>query len=89
MFQPRAHEAGGKYGQGTIVRKYKKGALFTIRVEVTANHLGHFEFRLCKHNAPTEVATQHCLDQHVLRRAKTTADNNDTTRSDIWPLLQS
>lgn len=68
--QPRAHEAGGTYGQGVIVRRYKKGASITIRVEITANHRGHFEFRLCKHNAPKIVATQHCLDQNVLQRAK-------------------
>ncbi|XP_065205427.1 uncharacterized protein LOC135835193 [Planococcus citri] len=68
--QPRPHEAGGKYGQGVIVRKYKTGAVFTIRVELTANHKGFFEFRLCPNNAPKRVVTQQCLDKYVLRRSK-------------------
>lgn len=68
--QPRPHEAGGKYGQGIIVRKYKTGSSFTIRVELTANHRGFFEFRLCPNNAVKRVATQQCLDRYVLKRAK-------------------
>lgn len=68
--QPRPHEAGGKYGQGVIVRKYKTGSVFTIRVELTANHKGFFEFRLCPNNAPKKVASQQCLDKYLLKRSK-------------------
>jgi len=68
--QPRPHEAGGKYAQGIIVRRYKKDSAITIRVELTANHRGYFEFRLCPNNAPRHAGTQACLDKHVLRRAK-------------------
>lgn len=82
--QPRPHEAGGTYGQGIIVRRYKKGSPFTIRVEITANHRGHFEFRLCKQNNPQTVVTEACLDQNVLRRARSGGDkfaeNNHPTK---------
>lgn len=67
---PRAHEAGGKYGLGVIVRKYKPGASIPIRVELTANHHGYFEFRLCPHNNPRRVATQECLDKYLLEQAR-------------------
>ncbi|KAL0280044.1 UNVERIFIED_CONTAM: hypothetical protein PYX00_001458 [Menopon gallinae] len=70
MPKPRPHEAGGKYGNGIIVRKYKKGSKITIRVELTANHKGYFEFRLCPNNAPHRVATQECLDLYLLKIAK-------------------
>lgn len=67
--QPRLHEAGGKYGTGTLVRKYLTGTAITIRIELTANHRGYFEFRLCPVNDPRQDATQECLDRHVLQRA--------------------
>ncbi|XP_075218054.1 uncharacterized protein LOC142322855 [Lycorma delicatula] len=75
--QPRPHEAGGKYGQGLITRKYKVSSQFTIRVELTANHRGYFEFRLCPNNNPKQVATQQCLDKYVLRRVKPPARSVD------------
>lgn len=60
--QPRPNEHGGKYGQGVIVRKYNPGSDMTIRVELTASHMGYFEFRLC----PNLAAKQDCLDKHLL-----------------------
>lgn len=50
---------------------------FTIRVELTANHRGYFEFRLCPNNAPKRVVTQQCLDKYVLRKARTTSRSPD------------
>lgn len=38
--EPRANEYGGKYGLGVIVRKYSPGSTMTIRVELTASHMG-------------------------------------------------
>jgi hypothetical protein len=52
------------------VRRYKKDSAITIRVELTANHRGYFEFRLCPNNDPKHVGTQACLDKYVLRRTK-------------------
>lgn len=40
MPEPRPNEYGGKYGQGVIVRKYNPGSEMTIRVELTASHMG-------------------------------------------------
>ncbi len=69
LFQPRAHEHGGRYGQATIVRTYKMNADIEIGVELTANHQGYFEFRLCEHNLAKTPETDECFDRHVLRRA--------------------
>ncbi|XP_058823910.1 uncharacterized protein LOC131684787 [Topomyia yanbarensis] len=44
---PRLHELGGHFGQGTIVRNYTMGAVIEVKVMITANHQGHFEFNLC------------------------------------------
>ena len=60
---PRPHEYGGKYGQGVTVRKYNPGAPVTVRVELTASHMGYFEFRLCD----DINARQTCLDKNILK----------------------
>ncbi|XP_058116352.1 uncharacterized protein LOC131288034 [Anopheles ziemanni] len=60
---PRPHEFGGKWGQGVIVRNYKPGATITLRVELTASHMGYFEFRICDN----VQAKQDCLDKHLMR----------------------
>ncbi|XP_055907060.1 uncharacterized protein LOC129942229 [Eupeodes corollae] len=44
---PRAHELGGTYGQGTIVKKYNAGQEINVSVKVTQNHKGKFIFELC------------------------------------------
>ena len=66
--QPRDNEGGGKFGRGTITRIYKKNQSIKVRIELTANHMGHFEFRLCAQNNPLVPATQACLDRHVLQQ---------------------
>ncbi|KAL5274619.1 hypothetical protein ACFFRR_000984 [Megaselia abdita] len=65
MSLPRPHEYGGKYGQGVIVRKYNPGSELTIKVELTASHMGFFEFRVC----PDVKAKQDCLDKNILEIA--------------------
>ncbi|KAK7068510.1 hypothetical protein SK128_018800 [Halocaridina rubra] len=65
--QPRENEEGGKYGLGVIVKKYKHSSIATFGVELTANHRGYFEFRICPHNRPTVPVTNECLDQNVLK----------------------
>ena len=64
--QPREHEAGGKFANGIITRSYDIGQVVTIGVQITANHLGWMEFRLCPHDDPTTPVTQDCLDNHLL-----------------------
>ncbi|KAK7107063.1 uncharacterized protein [Littorina saxatilis] len=65
--QPRANEAGGKYGEGVIVRSYQRADVIDVSVEITANHLGYFIFKLCPNNDVSTPATQECLDQNVLK----------------------
>ncbi|KAF8764488.1 hypothetical protein HNY73_022554 [Argiope bruennichi] len=67
--KPRPNEAGGIYGKGIIVGNYKPGQEVKSIVELTANHKGFFEFKLCPHNDPKTVATQDCLDQYLLELA--------------------
>ncbi|XP_042867363.1 uncharacterized protein LOC122250106 isoform X2 [Penaeus japonicus] len=63
---PRPHEAGGKYATGTIVRTYTEGQTIAVRVDITSNHRGHFEFRICPNDNPSVEASQTCLNQHPL-----------------------
>ncbi|OWF51842.1 hypothetical protein KP79_PYT05652 [Mizuhopecten yessoensis] len=60
------NEAGGKYANGIIARTFKSGQVMTIRIELTANHKGYFEFKLCANDDPRKKVTQDCLDQYVL-----------------------
>ncbi|XP_050409014.1 uncharacterized protein LOC126823976 [Patella vulgata] len=62
----KPHEAGGIYATGQIVRTYKTGALITATVQVTANHIGYFEFRICVNNDVTKPATHECFNKHLL-----------------------
>ncbi|KAJ8676581.1 hypothetical protein QAD02_012368 [Eretmocerus hayati] len=63
---PRAHETGGKYGTGVIVRRYRTGATIPIKVELTANHRGYFEFRTCGMKYRNQEVNQECLDENLL-----------------------
>ncbi|OWF44011.1 Zonadhesin [Mizuhopecten yessoensis] len=65
----RKNEAGGRYATGMITRKYSEGQIIDLDVEVTANHMGWFEFRVCPNNNVKKAATQECLDQHKLQLA--------------------
>lgn len=38
--EPRPNEYGGKYGLGVIVKKYDPATVITVRIELTASHLG-------------------------------------------------
>ena len=64
---PRDGEAGGKFGRGVIVRSYTAGQTIRVSTQITANHKGYYEFRLCPQNNPTVVATQGCLNQYLLK----------------------
>lgn len=60
--EPRPHEYGGHWGQGVVVRRYRGGGEIALRVELTASHMGYFEFRVC----PEPAAKQSCLDRYLL-----------------------
>ncbi|XP_060063172.1 uncharacterized protein LOC132543673 [Ylistrum balloti] len=67
---PRENEAGGKYAKGIISRRYRKGSQMDITIQITANHLGYFEFRLCDNNDVTKPITNECL-KHLLVNSET------------------
>ncbi|XP_012282768.1 uncharacterized protein LOC105700977 [Orussus abietinus] len=70
---PRPHESGGKFGNGVIVRRYRTGATIPVKVELTANHHGFFEFRVCPMTAQGLEVTQECLDEYLLQGENGTA----------------
>lgn len=72
---PRDNEAPhGEFANGVIVKKYEVGQLMEIKVHLTANHKGWFEYRLCQNDDPQRTVQQSCFDQHLL------ADKNGETR---------
>jgi len=73
--QPRPHEAGGKYGNGIIARRYVAGQVIKIFVDLTTNHKGYFEMSLCPNNDQKKPITQECLQKHKL-----TVDGTNSTR---------
>ncbi|KAH3894119.1 uncharacterized protein LOC127862143 isoform X2 [Dreissena polymorpha] len=64
----RDNEAGGKFATATIAATYTQGQIFTVQLEITVNHGGWFEFRLCPNNDFTKRATQECLDKYLLEQ---------------------
>ena len=53
--KPRPHELGGTRGSGLITATYGEGAVVDIKVDITANHKGSFQFRLCNaDNSPCD-----------------------------------
>lgn len=65
--RPRPNEAGGTWGTGVISKVYRQGQIITATVQLTANHMGWFEFRLCPNNNPKQYVKQSCLNKHVLK----------------------
>lgn len=51
-------------------------------MELTTNHLGYFEFRLCVNNDVDQIITQECLDQHLLEKADGSG-NKHTIHDDV------
>ncbi|GFQ64707.1 chitin-binding type-4 domain-containing protein [Trichonephila clavata] len=69
MPYPRDNEANGKYGQGIITREYASGQVIEAVVDVTTNHRGYFEFKICPNNNIKREASQQCLDNYPLKLA--------------------
>merc|ERR1712080_809833 len=63
---PWPHEVGGEYANGHIVAEYKQGQEVEVAVELTTNHLGFFNFRLCPNNNVNQDPKQDCFDDHML-----------------------
>lgn len=64
---PREHEPGGKYATGQIGKSYREGESITITIDITANHYGFFEFRLCQTDDSMARVDQACFDKNLLR----------------------
>jgi hypothetical protein len=85
MAGPRDHEDGGIYSTGLIGRTYQSGEMINATIDITANHFGYFEFRLCaldmgKSRRPRRL-TQNCLDEHLLTIGPSNSKSNgDDTR---------
>ena len=75
--RPREGEAGGRYGRGVVVRRYTEAATLAVRVDVTANHRGHFAFALCDRATAEDDA---CFRRHPLVVADTGAPR--------WPVAR-
>lgn len=67
----KQYEKGGPMYRGIVVRKYTQGQHIETVVDVTANHYGYFEFRICNLDKETtkggEEATQECLNKQMLK----------------------
>merc|ERR1711890_121410 len=64
---PWPHEApGGRYANGHIVKTYTQGQSVKVAIEITANHLGYFTFKLCPNNNVKQDPKQDCFDEPVL-----------------------
>lgn len=62
------HEApGGKYAKGVITGTYKAGSVVPVTVQITANHMGYFVFKMCPNNDPSRDPQQSCFNKIVLR----------------------
>lgn len=69
--EPRQHEAPhGIFANGLITRRYKQGYIIPVVVDVTANHNGHFEFKLCPNDNIFKDPSQECFDQFPLRTSE-------------------
>ena len=64
----KAHEApGGIYASGIITRTYRPGQDIDVRVDLSANHKGKMEFKICPNNNVKRDPTQACMDAHPLK----------------------
>lgn len=63
--EPRAHEIGGFFSNGVLGRRYTPGQVIDIEIELTSNHNGHFELRLCPLSGYQAYAeTEDCFEKY-------------------------
>lgn len=58
--------AGGKWATGVVVESYSQGQTIDVKIKITANHLGFFNFSLCVNNDFSRKITEECLAKHPL-----------------------
>lgn len=64
--KPKEKEVGGRFFTGKIFRTYQEGATIPSVLDITADHGGWSEFKVCPANGDKQEVAQSCLDQHVL-----------------------
>ena len=57
----------GEYATGIIGKTYYQGEEINITIDITANHYGYFEFRLCKNDIFMQKVTHECFEENLLR----------------------
>ncbi|XP_037091409.1 uncharacterized protein LOC119111709 [Pollicipes pollicipes] len=77
---PRKHEIGGPFYKGYLVANYTAGSVVTVTVNITANHKGFFQFKMCSVPGFQTEATQECLDRTILEIAGTGSTDYYITR---------
>lgn len=61
--RPRDYEWGGRYGRsGIIPRVYSMGSEIELTVQVTAHHMGWFEYSLCKMSENDITEPESCFE---------------------------
>ena len=59
----KENETPGKYASGTIVANYTQGQTIEVAVQITTNHKGWFQFKLCENNDLSMDKSQECFDR--------------------------
>lgn len=80
-FGSRDHELGGTYGAGVITGTYEEGGVVDITLDITANHRGSMQFRVCNVDDPSTDCNEYSGFSEPLRRA----DYPEETRWRIRP----
>ena len=65
---PREHEAGGKYANGIITRKYSPGQDVKVTVDLTANHKVGTAYRHLQGQAWAEGTEKYFENEKMSRR---------------------
>ncbi len=63
---PRPNEVGGEWYRGIITGNYQSGQVIEVAVELTQEHKGFMEWRLCTDH---RQESQQCFDRNLLQRA--------------------
>lgn len=50
-----------------VCNRYPAGSVIKTVTKLTANHLGHLEFRLCKLKSSGELESEECFAQYPLK----------------------
>ena len=66
---PQTHETGGEFGNRIISKTYVMGSVIGLEIDITANHKGFFQLKLCPLGGRVAEASQQCLDAHPLTQA--------------------